>query len=78
MAEGVIVRRIGTVIIDAYVAIILVALVFGPLVVLHGYRAWWLVTFYAVVGTATVGGIISRYRVVGRNSSADPGTGTPT
>ena len=60
--EGVIVRIIGTIIASAYIAVILAALVLGPLVILHGYRAWWLVTFYAVVAVAVIGGLISRYR----------------
>ena len=55
-------RIIGTIIASAYIAVILAALVLGPLVILHGYRAWWLVTFYAVVAVAVTGGLVSRYR----------------
>lgn len=64
--EGVNVRATGTIILSAYIAAIMVALVFGPLIVLHGYRAWWLDTFYALAATATIGGIISHYRTGGR------------
>ena len=65
--EGVIVRTTGTIIASAYIAVILAALVLGPLIILHGYRAWWLVTFYAGAAIAITGGIISRSRIVRRN-----------
>jgi hypothetical protein len=39
----------------------------GPLILLHGYRAWWLDVFYAVLVSAAIGGSISRYRMVRRN-----------
>jgi hypothetical protein len=65
--EGVIVRTTGTIIASAYIAAILAALVLCPLVILHGYRAWWLVTFYAGAAIAIIGGGISRYRFVRRN-----------
>jgi hypothetical protein len=42
--------------------VIVFALVWGPLIRLHGYRAWWLVVFYVVVAAATIGGIVSYYR----------------
>jgi hypothetical protein len=64
--EGVIVRTTGTIIASAYIAVILAALVLGPLVLLHGYRAWWLVIFYAGTAVAVIGGIISRSRGGGR------------
>ena len=60
-------RITGTIIASAYIAVILAALVLGPLIILHGYHAWWLVTFYAVVAIAIIGGSISRYRMVRRN-----------
>lgn len=63
-------RTTGTIILNAYIAVILVALVWFPLIVLHGYREWWLVTFYAVVATATIGGIASHYRMVWRSRKA--------
>jgi hypothetical protein len=64
--EGVIVRatKIFT---DAYMAVLLVVFVLGPLIALHGYRVWWVVTFYALFAIATTGGSISRYRLVRRN-----------
>ena len=64
---GAIVRTTGTIIAGAYIAVILAALVLGPLVVLHGYRAWWLVVFYAGAAIAISGGIISHSRFVRRN-----------
>jgi hypothetical protein len=60
--EGVIVRTTGTIIAGAYIAVILAALLLGPLVILHGYRAWWLVIFYAGTAVAIIGGLISRSR----------------
>jgi hypothetical protein len=66
--EGVIVRSAGTIILSAYIAVLLAALFFGPLIILHGYRAWWLVTFYAVAVCAYVGGSISRYSHHGNGS----------
>jgi hypothetical protein len=60
--EGVIVRTIGTIIASAYITVILAALVLGPLVLLHGYRAWWLVIFYAGAAIAVIGGLISHGR----------------
>ena len=59
---GVIVRTIGTIIASAYVGVILAALLLGPLVLLHGYRAWWLVIFYAGMAIAIIGGIIGHGR----------------
>ena len=64
--EGVIVRTTGTIIASAYIAVILAALVLGPLVLLHGYRAWWLVIFYAGMAIAIIGGIIGHGRGGGR------------
>ncbi len=58
---------IKTIIINAYIVVILVALIWGPLIALHGYRQWWLVTVYVVVACAFIGGIISRYSGVRRN-----------
>lgn len=60
-------RTTGTIVLNAYIAVILIALVGGPLIVLHGYREWWLVTFYAAVAAGTIGGIISHYRVALRS-----------
>ena len=55
-------RTIGTIIASAYVGVILAALLLGPLVLLHGYRAWWLVIFYAGMAIAIIGGIIGHGR----------------
>jgi hypothetical protein len=68
--ERVIVRTIGTIIASAYIAVILAALLLGPLVLLHGYRAWWLVIFYAGTAVAVIGGLISRRRFVGQGRAA--------
>lgn len=65
--EGAIMRKAGTVILGAYIAVLLAALLLGPLVILHGYRAWWLDIFYAVIAIATIGGIISHYRTARQN-----------
>ena len=65
--EGVIVRTINTIIASAYITVILAALVLGPLIVLHGYRAWWLVVFYAGLAGAVIGGNISHHRIARRN-----------
>ena len=55
-------RTVGTIIAGAYIAVILAALLLGSLVLLHGYRAWWLVIFYAGTAVAVIGGLISRGR----------------
>jgi H+/Cl- antiporter ClcA len=65
--EGVIVRNTGTVILSAYIAVIMAALLLGPLIVLHGYRQWWLVVFYAGAVIGSIGGGLSHYRMVLRN-----------
>jgi hypothetical protein len=65
--EEVIVSTINTIIASAYIAVILAALVLGPLILLHGYRQWWLVTVYAGAAIAITGGSISRYRIGRRN-----------
>ena len=57
--------------IKAYTLAILAVLVWGPLIAMHGYRQWWVVLFYAIVAIASIGGIISHYRMVRRNRSAD-------
>lgn len=59
-------RTTGTVILSAYIAVIMAALLLGPLILLHGYRQWWLVTFYAGAVIASIGGGISHYGMVRR------------
>jgi hypothetical protein len=44
-----------------YTLVILVALIWVPLITLHGYREWWAVVFYAVAACAVIGGMISRH-----------------
>ncbi len=69
--EGVIVSAtMGTtkaIISSAYITVILVAIVWAPLIALHGYRSWFVVTVYAGVAIATVGGLISHSRIARRN-----------
>jgi hypothetical protein len=67
---GVIVRNTGTIILGAYIAVLMAALFLGPLIVLHGYREWWLVTFDAGAAGASIGGIISHQRMVRRNRTS--------
>jgi hypothetical protein len=66
--EGVIVRVIRAFIFGAYITVCTVAMILGPLVLLHGYRAWWLDTVYAVLAIAAIGGNISHHRTAPRNS----------
>jgi len=61
-------KIIRAIIFGAYMAVCLIALVLGPLIVLHGYRAWWLDTFYAVLACAVIGGNISHFRSGQQNS----------
>ena len=68
--EGVIVKTTGTIILGAYIAVIMVALFLGPLILLHGYREWWLVTFDVLFACAFIGGSIRHYSVVGRNTKS--------
>jgi uncharacterized membrane protein YphA (DoxX/SURF4 family) len=60
--------RPGTIIIGAYIVVIVVAIVLGPLVVLRGYRTWWVALFYAIFLGAAVFGTINHYR---GNKAAD-------
>jgi hypothetical protein len=55
-----------------YMTVCIVALIFGPLIVLHGYRAWWLDLFDAALVVAVVGGTISHYRTAGRSGHSEP------
>ena len=69
-------RIIRGTIFSVYFTIWLVALILGPLVVLHGYRAWWLDIAFGVLGIAVIGGNIAHYRGAGRNrDSASHGHG---
>jgi hypothetical protein len=65
--EGVIVKTTGTIIMNAYAALILAVLVLGPLVLLHGYRQGWVLIIYSAAGVGTIGGIVSHFRMVWRN-----------
>lgn len=54
-------RVINTIIAGAYTTVILAVFLLGPLVLLHGYRQWWVVTFYAIVAVGSIGGSISHF-----------------
>jgi hypothetical protein len=41
-----------------YMLVIGVLIVWGGLIALHGYRQWWVLTFYIVVAAAILGGSI--------------------
>jgi hypothetical protein len=55
------------VIIAAYITAIVALFLVYPLVVMRGYRTWWVVLFYAIFVGAAIGGSISHYRLVRRN-----------
>lgn len=56
---------IKTTLAGAYVVLILFLFIYGPLVLLHGYRQWWVVTFYAILAAGSIGGSISHLRLKG-------------
>jgi hypothetical protein len=64
--------KVRTILSDVYMFVILAVSIWGPLITLHGYRQWWVVTFYAAFACAAIGGSISHYRLVGRNRSTEP------
>jgi hypothetical protein len=59
---GVIVGIIRKAIFSAYMTVCIAGLILGPLIVLHGYRAWWLDVPFGVLGIAAIGGNIAHYR----------------
>jgi hypothetical protein len=65
--QGVIMRAIRAFIFGAYITVWTVAMILGPLILLHGYRAWWLDTAYAVLACAAIGGNIRHYRTAQHN-----------
>jgi hypothetical protein len=56
--EGAIMRTIIT---NTYIVVFLAILILGPLILLHGYRQWWTVLFYATLAAGCIGGSISHY-----------------
>ena len=60
-------RTIRKITFGAYMAVWIAILLLGPLIVLHGYRAWWLDWFFGGLACAAIGGNISHYRMVRRN-----------
>jgi hypothetical protein len=61
------VGRIKNIVLSAYFATWLAAFIVGPLVLMHGYRQWWLVTLYALLAVAAAAGSISHYRTERRS-----------
>ena len=41
-----------------YVLVLGVLIVYGSLILLHGYRQWWVVTFFALAAVGVLGGSI--------------------
>jgi hypothetical protein len=66
------VRTIRATIFAAYMTVWIVALTLGPLIVLHGYRAWWLDVPDGVLACAAIGGVIAHYRTARRNGHSSP------
>lgn len=58
---------IKNIFLSAYFAACVAVLIWGPLIVIHGYRQWWLVRLYAVMAVAAIAGSISHYRIRRRN-----------
>jgi hypothetical protein len=51
-----------------YILLLVVVLVYFPLIRLHGYRSWVILTFYIVAGVGSLGGIVA-HRMGGQGSS---------
>jgi hypothetical protein len=67
---GVIVKTTGTIIMNAYAALLLAVLALAPLILMHGYRQLWVDIFYGAAAVGTAGGIISHYLMVGRSTKS--------
>jgi hypothetical protein len=67
LPRGVTVGSIKSIFLSAYFAAWLAAFIVGPLILMHGYRQWWLVTLYAVMAVAATAGSINHYRIGRRN-----------
>lgn len=61
--RGGVVGRIRTIFMTAYFAAWLAAVIWVPLFVMHGYRQWWLVAFYALMAVTALAGSINHYRI---------------
>lgn len=48
-----------------YILVLGVLIVWGSLIALHGYRQWWVVTFFALAAVGILGGSI-KHRMGGR------------
>ena len=62
--------RVGRIFLDAYIAVLLAALLLGPLIVLHSYRTWWLDIFCTMMAGGYIGGSIAHYSMVRRNKKS--------
>jgi Zn-dependent protease len=61
------VDRIKNIFLSAYFAAWLAAFILVPLIGMHGYRQWWLVTLYVLMAVTAVAGSINHYRIGRRN-----------
>ena len=50
-----------------YFLVLGVLIVYGSLILLHGYRQWWVVTFFALAAVGVLGGSIM-HRIGGSHS----------
>ena len=65
-------RIIRATIFSAYMTVCIVAVTLGPLIVLHGYRVWWLDVADGALACALIGGNIAHYRTTRRNGHSSP------
>ena len=63
-------RIIRVTIFSAYMTVCILGMILGPLIVLHGYRAWWLDIAFGVLGIAAIGGNIAHYSAARRTTDA--------
>lgn len=68
-------RIIRAFIFSTYITVCTAAMFLVPMILLHGYRAWWLDTAYAALAIAAIGGNISHYRTGRGTGTPDPGHG---
>lgn len=54
-------RIIRVTIFSLYMTVCLAGIILGPLIVLHGYRAWWLDIAFGVLGIAVIAGNLAHY-----------------
>jgi type VI protein secretion system component VasK len=66
------VDRIKNIFLSAYFFACMVAVVYVPLFLLHGYHHWWLIALYAVMAVTAAAGSINHYRAERRNTENAP------